>query len=213
MRQPESELDGLKKAGDDGRYFLLRWIAGTAVAWIAGMLLGFLLAGLMTELLSLVLGQPYDNMAGNIILGFILGTAVGWGQRFMLRRQIALPAWWFLMPGLLLAAGYTLLELGLLIIGGDDTPPPVPLWSLLQTILYALAGGLSGLLQSRVWPRRWSWPAANALGWGGALALIQQLTTTQAPGALGFILFLSGLILSGLLLGTTSGLALRYDRK
>lgn len=208
MNRREPEIDGINKEISSGRSFLFKWIGLTIIAWNAGLLLGFLLAGVFTELLAIVLVKPDESITGNIVLGFILGATLGWSQRFVLRKQIALPIWWLLAPGVVLAGGYALLESALLLILGSDLPPPAPLWSILQTILYTLAGAMSAFLQTRYWPKGWSWIAANAVGWGGAITIMQYSTMIHGSGIREFLIFISALILGGLLLGTASGLAL-----
>jgi hypothetical protein len=191
--------------------FLLKWLSVTAISWAFGLLLGFLFAGLGTELLAIVIRSPNELIFGNVILGFVLGSTVGLAQRLILPKPLSSGVSWSFIPGIVLASGYFILETMLYIIEGTDSPPPVQLWSIIQIILFVVTGAISGYLQSGKWPKGWPWSAGNALGWGAALAVIQYASTTNAGAIPDIILFLSGLILSGLLLGVFTSAALIYQ--
>jgi hypothetical protein len=172
------------------------WI-GWTLATAGGMLLGFLSAIPLVNLLNLGLAQ--------IIVPVLAGTIIGFSQWIVLRRYLTANSNWILSEGTVWAAGYAL---GLFFI---------------QNLPSAVFGGITGYLLFGVivalvqWPilreeipNILVWVLASALGWalgywaGGAVlslffhgSLIEPaLSTTVIAGT------------SGLIAGGITGIAL-----
>ncbi len=157
--------------------FWRRWLLGTTVGWVGGIIGAIVLSEL---LLSLVY-QPEES---NLIVGICIGAAIGSSQIVAVRRWIALPRGW--VWGLMVGVGIPFVvadvpsdKLGLGLSGIPEN------WML---GLVAAAGGLiSGIWQARILRSYTSkanwWILASIVFWG--LAWLNILTIVPVLGAVG----------------------------
>ncbi|HET9912406.1 MAG TPA: hypothetical protein VFQ13_10980 [Anaerolineales bacterium] len=126
----------------------LGWMLATA----GGMLVGFLFAIPLVNLLDLVIAQ--------IAVPVLAGAAVGFAQWIVLRRYVTASSNWELVDGTSWAAGYIL---GLLLI------QMLPSTIFIEFIGYLLFGVIVALVQwpvlRREIPNLFVWIVASSLGW------------------------------------------------
>lgn len=127
------------------------WL-GWTLATAGGMLLGFLFAIPLVNLLDLVIAQ--------IAVPVLAGAAVGFAQWIVLRRYVTASSNWELVDGTSWAAGYIL---GLLLL------QMLPSTIFIEFIGYLLFGVIVALVQwpvlRREIPNLLVWIAASSLGW------------------------------------------------
>ena len=127
------------------------WL-GWTLATAGGMLVGFLLAIPLVNLLDLVLAQ--------IAVPVFAGAAIGFAQWIVLRRYLTVGSRWALGDGTSWVAGYIL---GLLLV--QSLPSSI----FIATIGYLLFGAIVALVQwpvlRREIPNAFVWVLANSVGW------------------------------------------------
>jgi hypothetical protein len=176
------------------------WL-GWALATAAGMVVGFLIAVLLVNVLDLDLGLS------RVLVPLLVGLLVGFAQWLVLRRYMVSSQDWVLAGGAGWAVGYAL---GLFIVQ-SMAGSPLGMW-----IGYILFGILIGLVQwpilRREIPRAFTWVIASLVGWAvgaGLSYLIVNLLITGDQADLTLVAALDA-GLTGLFAGLITGLALYW---
>jgi len=172
------------------------WL-GWTLATAGGMLVGFLLALPLVNLLDLVIAQ--------IAVPVFAGAAVGFAQWIVLRRYLTAGSRWALGDGTSWVAGYIL---GLLLVQS------LPSSMFIATIGYLLFGAIVALVQwpvlQREIPNAFIWVLANTIGWTAGFwtsqLVLPLLFSDPAiqPAASTTVIAVT----SGLVAGAITGLAL-----
>jgi hypothetical protein len=166
--------------------FFGRWLLGTTIGWFVGILLAI---GLSYAIVGLF--YPEES---NLIVGLVLGAAVGLAQVIAVRRLLPLTQRW--VWGATVGLGIPFI-IGVVVSAtwfkGNEVSD---MW----LVLVAVVGGmLSGLFQAptlrRHVPRARWWIPASLVSWGAAW--LASLAWAEA-----------GVLLGGVVLGTLSGLSL-----
>ncbi|HUE98806.1 MAG TPA: hypothetical protein VMN99_06100 [Anaerolineales bacterium] len=171
------------------------WL-GWTLATAGGMLLGFLPAILLVNVLNLGLAQ--------IAVPVLAGTAIGFAQWIVLRRYVTAGTQWILADGISWAAGYIL---GLLLI------QMLPSTVFIAFIGYFLFGAIVALVQwpvlRREIPQALTWVIASAVAWAvgywvsqGVLSLFTDPVIAPVVGTTVIA------VTSGLVAGAITGVAL-----
>lgn len=174
------------------------WLLATA----GGMLIGFLPAKLIADVLGL--GVAF------IVVPLLAGALIGFLQWLALRRFIVGSMDWILTAGAGWAIGYAV---GLLVIQGLGRLPAIGgFWLMLAC--YALFGIIIALVQwpvlRREIPHVVPWILANVIGWmlGFSIATAVQFAVYSRAPAEPWIVNLIVQGISGLIAGAITGLAL-----
>jgi hypothetical protein len=172
------------------------WL-GWTLATAGGMLIGFLLAIPLVNVLDLILAQ--------IAVPVFAGAAIGFAQWIILRRYLTAGSRWVLGDGTSWVAGYIL---GLLLV--QSLPSSI----FIATIGYLFFGAIVALVQwpvlRREIPNALVWVLASAIGWAAGFWASQAVLS---------LIFTGGLIepavsttviavTSGLVAGAITGVAL-----
>ena len=172
------------------------WL-GWTLATAGGMLIGFLLAIPLVNVLDLILAQ--------IAVPVFAGAAIGFAQWIVLRRYLTVGSRWVLGDGTSWVAGYIL---GLLLV--QSLPSSI----FVATIGYLFFGAIVALVQwpvlRREVPNALVWILASAIGWAIGFWASQAILP---------LIFTGGLIepavsttviavTSGLVAGAITGVAL-----
>ena len=174
------------------------WVLATA----GGMLIGFLPAKLLAELLGL--GIAF------IVVPLLAGALIGFLQWLALRRYVIGSVDWILTAGAGWAIGYAG---GLLIIQGLGRQPEIGGFWLMLTC-YALFGMIVALVQwpvlRREIPHVGPWILANITGWalGFSIASAVQLAAYSRILPKPWIIAILTQGISGVIAGAITGLAL-----
>lgn len=168
----------------DGSWGLLgRWFLGTLIGWFVGVLLAI---GLSYAVVGLFFAEET-----NLIVGLVLGAAVGLAQLVAVRGVLPLTSRWVWGAaaglGIPFVVGVVAAAIWSNVAEASDT------W----LVLVALAGGaLAGLLQAPALRRHTSrahwWIPASLVSWG--VAWLASVAWAEA-----------GLLLGGVVLGAVSG--------
>jgi hypothetical protein len=162
-----------------------RWFLGTLIGWFVGILLAI---GLSYAVVGLFYAEET-----NLIVGLVLGAAVGLAQLVAVRGVLPLTSRWVWGAaaglGVPFIVGVVVSEVWFNVTEASDT------W----LVLVALAGGaLAGLLQAPVLRRStyqaralW-WIPASSVSWG--VAWLASVAWAEA-----------GIVLGGVVLGAVSG--------
>jgi len=173
-----------------GWQFWLQWLVATSVSWVGGTIL--------YHTLGLALLGGVGEVAGNTILGLLIGT----GQWLVLRRWLDRAGWWALA-----AAGGNLLAASVGV--GSQAVLGENVGGLILTIGLGLVPGVLQWLVLRQQVARAGWwvLASTVLGFGAILAGVAAgFGVGLKEGELGFAIVAA--ITGGALYGITSGLVL-----
>src|SRR5215208_329967 len=174
------------------------WL-GWTLATAGGMLVGFLLAIPLVNLLDLVVAQ--------IAVPVLAGTVIGFAQWIVLRRYITANTQWELGDGVTWAAGYIL---GLLLV--QSLPSSI----FIATLGYLLFGAIVALVQwpvlRREVPNILIWIIACAFGWTAGFWASQAVLPLffTDPSIAPAISTTVIAVTSGLVAGAITGLALLW---
>jgi len=175
-----------------GWQFWLQWLGATSVSWVVGAILYYTLN-------LVVLGG-----VGEVVGGTIWGLVVGIGQWLVLRRWLDRAGWWVLATaaGSLLAAS---VDVGLQGLLGEKAGGLI--------LMIGLGPGVGVLqwlfLRQQVTRAGW-WLLASTVLIGGAFltGIVASLSLGLQESGLAFIAVAG--VVSGVLLGITSGLTLAW---
>ena len=172
------------------------WL-GWTLATAGGMLVGFLLAIPLVNVLDLVLAQ--------IAVPVFAGAAIGFAQWIVLRGYLTVGSRWVLGDGTSWVAGYIL---GLLLV--QSLPSSI----FIATIGYLFFGAIVALVQwpvlRREIPNAFVWVLANAIGWTAGFWASQAVLPLVFNGGLIEPAVSTTVIsvTSGLVAGAITGIAL-----
>jgi hypothetical protein len=174
-----------------------RWTRATFIGWS----LGFALILLFIALSGLVgLGES------QFPIGLGMGVGVGWLQGRLLATQLGSNARWLRATALGLTAPFLARDLTKLM--GLHLPYALP--------GAVVVGGLTaGLLQWRVLrahaARSAWWIPVSMLGWtlAGSTVVFNDKVLPKTPGVIGALIYIGIILIGGIFLGATTGLALR----
>jgi hypothetical protein len=172
------------------------WL-GWTLATAGGMLVGFLLAIPLVNVLDLVLAQ--------IAVPVFAGAAIGFAQWIVLRRFLTVGSRWVLGDGTTWVAGYIL---GLLLV--QSLPSSI----FIATIGYLFFGAIVALVQwpvlRREIPNVLVWVLASAIGWAAGFWASQAVLPLIFNGGLIEPAVSTTVIsvTSGLVAGAITGIAL-----
>ena len=184
------------------------WTSWTFLS-LAIIILGYIVGGIALLLIHGAFGYnqydwgtPLSQTLGHVAAGAVLGLSVGFFQRSFLKKLFHVPAFWIyaMIIGFVvieLISGIILSRMG--INRGEikffeyETPgyPPG------ESLIYAIAGLLTGLIQWPILSRSFShsvfWVPASTLGWG--ICFMITMISVSA--------FLLGALLYGAITGAT----------
>ncbi len=188
-------------------FFAIGWILGFASSYFTGDIIE------SCAILNNYVNEALTDAIEYCIMGAIIGASVGLIQWIILKRKVSLSASWILASIAGLAASELVAGLVFWAFGssrniGVGSLGPVLIWIL----IYTVGGALIGLLQWPVLRRKvkragW-WVLASALGWGltpvfwGLMAIRGKMW--------GFSLVGGSMFISGLVLGTVTGVVLNW---
>ncbi len=135
----------------------LAWVLVSTIGWMLGFIIGFVLAYVPGDLIAGALG---DYLAYGVH-GSVLGAVVGLMQWLILREYVSRAGWWVLASSAGLAVGY-----GVAVVA---------LGSFAETVVVALGGTVTGILQWLILRRHFSragwWVLASTVGLGFSMAV------------------------------------------
>ena len=184
---------------------LARWLPGLRRGWwiavtvvIAGI--GWAVASLPSQLPGASGGEPplWVVIAGALLLGAVMGTAIGSGQAFVLSNTVRHPARWVGISALAWAPTMAVIFLG---ATAPDATWPTPVVIALGALTGAVAGAVLGLVSGVLSP----WLMGRSAVAGAVLGLLES----RAHGVLGA---LGGLRVRGRRTGRTIELPVQYAR-
>lgn len=167
--------------------FFSHWIRASALGWLLGIAVTFLL-GILWDTVGITV---------QFIVGIGLGLGVGFMQERVLRAWIdpSRPWLWASLAGMglpfVLADVDTLLGLGI--------PFSLPLCILIGALL---AGILQGRLLNKQFENGLIWIVASLVGWGVPLGLLALEESGHLPETSGL---LAAMVVGGVLLGVITG--------
>lgn len=194
---------------DNDSMFWFKWLVNTATVFIFGILISFALTFIIISIFETFINEALAHAIGYGFLGGGIGALIGLVQWKLLRKKIAISAYWILGS----AGGFFFSELSagitLWAIGSDRDIDLAGQGLLIYVLIYTIGGALAGLLQRPLLGKNYVitrfWVYASALGWGIALFLPLVIITDS----LNFLVFLGMLITSGLALGFVTGFAMK----
>ncbi|NYF09002.1 hypothetical protein HDC94_000158 [Leifsonia sp. AK011] len=137
-------------------YALVRWLPGLRRGrWIAVTVvmagIGWAAASLPSQLPGSTGAEPplWVVMAGALLLGAVMGAALGAGQAFVLARTVRHPARWVGISTLAWAPAMAVIFLG---ATAPDTTWPTPIVIVLGALTGAVAGAVLGLVSGVLSP-------------------------------------------------------------
>ena len=203
--QPERQIATQVKLNREKLHFWTNWTLFNLLILILGYIVGGIALLIIHGAFGYKMdewGTPLSQTLGHIAAGATLGIAVGLFQRSLLKRLFNISALWVyaLIIGFVLAelvSGIILSQMGInrgeikfFEYEAPGNPPG-------ETIIYAIAGLLTGLIQwpilSRFFTRSVFWVLASTLGWG--ICFMITMISVWA--------FLVGALLYGAITGAT----------
>ncbi len=194
---------------DKNSMFWFKWLVNTATVFIFGILISFALAFLIISVLETFINEALAHAIGYGFLGGGIGALIGLVQWKLLRKKIAISAYWILAGAGGLFISELVAGIALWAIGSDRDIEFEGQGLLIYVLIYTIGGALAGLLQRPLLGKNYIvtkiWVYTSALGWGVAFFLPLFIITDT----MNFLVFLAMLITSGLALGFITGTAMK----
>lgn len=173
----------LPEARDVGRGLWWRWLIGTFIGWVVGVVVAIVLSYLIVNLF-----YPKET---NLIVGLCMGAGVALAQKIAVRRSISLAGSWVWGAvagiGIPFAVAVAIDELWFSAVEASDY------W---LVVLAVVGGAFAGLLQARALrphtAKAQRWVLASMVSWG--LAWLASTVLGEA-----------GFLVGGIVLGAVSG--------
>jgi hypothetical protein len=173
--------------------FVARWIRVTFLGWVLGFALVLLLIALSE-------GVGLGDTQFSIGLG--MGAGVGWLQARAIAANLGGRRRWFAASTLGLTAPLAISDAADLLSAAQ--PYYLPLFIVLGGLL---VGSLQWLILRRGGRRAHAWIPATTLAWSlaGSMVFVSDQLIPKIPGIVGALLYVTPILLGGLLLGAASG--------
>lgn len=182
----------------------------TPLVFVFGMILsatiGFIIGGLFQSFLdgALVLIISFS------VMGAGAGASIGFIQRKILKKEIALPCSWILAGATGLFITEFIAGFLLWILGSNRDMGSSAQFLFISLMIYAIGGAIIGILQVSILEKKGlnakPWFFANSLAWGVAILLTLISLNDQEGGAL---IFFGMIILAAVLFSFITGYVMK----